>query len=251
MIVKAIKTRVLNPPQDDLFQVLDESIKHLEEKSILVVASKVVSIWQGRCVPIDSINKDELIKKEADFYLPRDFTPHGWVMHTLKDGLFIATAGIDLSNGKNFYILWPKNPIQAAENIRSLLKKKFGVKHLGVLIVDSHSVPLHRGLTGLSLGFAGFEPLRDYRGKKDLFGKTLEVSMANVADSIATTANVVMGEGAEQTPLALISDIPFIRFIDKYKEPKDPYLSFKVPLSEDLFGPFISQVPWKKGGGGK
>ncbi len=247
MIVKAYKTRVLNPPQDDLFQVLNKSIKHLEEKSILVIASKVVSIWQGRTISVSSVDKDTLIKKEADFYLPRDFTPHGWVMHTLKDNLFIATAGIDLSNGNNYYILWPQNPMQAAEKIRKYLQKKFGLKNLGVLIVDSHSVPLHRGLTGLTLGFAGFEPLQDYRGKKDIFGKTLEVSMTNIADALASTANVVMGEGAEQTPLAIISDIPFIKFVDKYKKPRDPYLSFNVPMSEDLFGPFIKMAPWKKG----
>ncbi len=248
MIVKAYKTRVLNPPQDDLIQVLDESIKLFEEKSILVVASKIVSIWQGRTIPISSIDKDTLIKKEADFYLPRDFTPHGWVMHTLKNDLFIATAGIDLSNGNNYYILWPKNPMQAAKKIREILKNKFKVKKLGVLIIDSHSVPLHRGLTGLALGFAGFEPLRDYRGKKDIFGKTLEVSMTNIADSLAASANLVMGEGAEQTPLAIISDIPFIKFIDQYHKPKDKYLRFKVPLDEDLFGPFFSKAPWEKGG---
>lgn len=247
MIVKAYKVRVLNPPRDDLLSVIDETIDHLEERSIMVVASKVVSIWQGRCIPVGALNKDELIKKEADFYLPRDFTPHGWVMHTLKDGLFIATAGIDLSNGKNFYILWPRNPMEAAEKIRNHLIAKFKVKNLGVLIVDSHSVPLHRGLVGLSLGFAGFLPLRDYRGMKDLFGKTLEVSMTNVADSLASAASVVMGEGAEQTPLCIISEIPFIEFVNKYKEPKDPYLSFKVPMKEDLFGPFFDQAPWKKG----
>lgn len=247
MIVKAYKTKVLNPPQDDLLLAIDEAIDHIKNKSIIVISSKVVSIWQGRCLPIDSIDKDELIKKEADFYLPRDFTPHGWVMHTLKDGLFIATAGIDLSNGDNFYILWPENPMQAAGKIRNYLKKKFSIKELGVLITDSHSVPLHRGLTGLTLGFAGFEPLRDYRGKKDLFGKTLEVSMTNIADCLANAANVVMGEGAEQTPVAIISDIPFIKFVNKYIKPRDPILSFKVPLKEDLFGPFIEKAPWKKG----
>lgn len=247
MIVKAYKTKVLNPPQDNLLLAIGKAIDYIKNKSIIVISSKVVSIWQGRCLPVNSIDKDELIKKEADYYLPRDFTPHGWVMHTLKDGLLIPTAGVDLSNGDNYYILWPQNPMKAAEEIRKYLKKKFRVKNLGVMIIDSHSIAGHRGLTGLSLGFAGFEPLRDYRGKKDLFGKILEISMTNIADCLANAANVVMGEGAEQTPVAIISDIPFIKFVNKYQRPKDPILSFKVPLKEDLFGPFIEKAPWKKG----
>lgn len=244
MIVKAVKTRLLTPPKDDLLVVLDEAIKELSEKSIVAISSKVVSIWQGRCVATSSISKDELIKREADSYLPREFTPHGWVIHTIKNGLFIPTAGIDLSNGSGYYILWPENPMKAAADIRDFLRQKFNLKNIGVIITDSHSVPLHRGTIGITLGHAGFSPIKDYRGKKDLFGREFVVEMANVADQLSCAALLAMGEGSEQTPVAYISDVE-IEFVEKY-QPKDKTLTFEVPLDEDLYGPFIKSAPWKK-----
>ena len=50
------------PPKDDLLAAVSGSLKFLREKSVLVVTSKVVSIWQGRCIPIEqNSNEDELI----------------------------------------------------------------------------------------------------------------------------------------------------------------------------------------------
>ena len=237
------------PPKDDLLEVLDQSIEQLEENSILALSSKVVSIWQGRCIKMSEYpNKDELIREEADLYLPRDFAPNGWVMHTIKDGQLIPTAGIDLSNANGYYILWPKDPMQAAKEIRNYLKKKFNLKNIGVIITDSHSVPLHRGVVGIALGFAGFVPIKDYRGKKDIFGREFRVEMANLADMLSCGAVLVMGEGPEQTPLACVSDILFIKFSENYKEEETSDSSFIVPIDEDLFGPFIKSAPWKKGG---
>jgi F420-0:gamma-glutamyl ligase len=60
-----------------------------------------------------------------------------------------------------------------------------------------------------------------------------------------------MGEGAECQPLAVISDIPYIEFIDKEFQPETSDDSFEIPEKEDLFYPFLSSVPWKKGGGGR
>lgn len=247
VITESIKTRILTPPKDDLISALSDSIRKLPEKSILAVTSKIVSIGQGRCILIsDYPNKDDLIKKEADLYLPREFTPNGWVMHTIKNNLFIPTAGIDLSNGNGYYILWPEDPMAAAEEIRFFFKKKFNLKDFGVIITDSHSMPLHRGVVGITLGFAGFSPLKDYRGEKDIFGKEFYVEVANIADMLSSAAILAMGEGGEQTPAALMSDLPFVDFVEKYKESKKSYSSFNVPIDEDLFGPFIKSAPWKK-----
>ena len=72
MKVQAIKTRPIIPPKDDLLYVIKESFfgLNLKEKSIIVVTSKVVAIWQGRCIKISEVaNKDELIIKEADLYI--------------------------------------------------------------------------------------------------------------------------------------------------------------------------------------
>ena len=105
MKVTAIKTRILQPPEDDLLEVISSSVSSLKEKSVFVITSKVVSIWQGRCVPVTSIAKDELIMQEADIYLPRDLVSGAWCMHTVKNDVFIPSAGIDESNAASHYIL--------------------------------------------------------------------------------------------------------------------------------------------------
>ena len=249
MRILAIKTRILNPPKDNLYEVLDTVVPKLKPDSIVAVSSKIVSIGEGNTTPLDRYpDKDKLVIQEAEKYLPREFVPGGWVMHTIKNNLLIPTAGIDESNSDDYFVLWPKDPEKSAQKIWKYLKEKSGVKNLGVIITDSHSVPGRRGIVGLSLGFFGFKPLRDYRGQKDLFGKELRVSQTNNPDSLATAAVFVIGEGAEQTPIALITDLDdSIEFIDRRYTSKGHFNSLIVPLEEDLYYPFISSVPWKKG----
>lgn len=249
MKVKAIKTRKFLPPKDDLWSLLSEGIKSLDENTILAVTSKVVAIGEGRCIPIKKVkNKDELIISEADKYIPRKLAPNKWVMHTIKNNLLIASAGIDESNGRGFYILWPKNPEESAEKIWLFLRKKYKVKNVGVIITDSHCIPMRRGLVGISIAHFGFSPLKDYRGKKDIFGRRLNVSLTDIPDCLASAAVLEMGEGAEQQPLAIISDVPYVEFSLRGYQADKPYSSFVIGEKEDLFYPFLSAVKWKKDG---
>ncbi len=78
MKIFAVKTAVIHPPKDDLLKAIACIIPSLKEKSVVVITSKVVSIWQGRCVPMDMdtyMNKEALVMREADLYLPREITP--------------------------------------------------------------------------------------------------------------------------------------------------------------------------------
>ncbi|KKQ60203.1 MAG: hypothetical protein US80_C0001G0036 [Candidatus Daviesbacteria bacterium GW2011_GWA2_38_17] len=231
------------PPKDNLWELLG-SIKSLEENSVVAVTSKVVSIGEGRCIAIEKFkNKDELAIKETDKYLPRNTVPHGLVLHTIKNNLFIASAGIDESNGDGFYVLWPKDPQAAAKKIWQFLSQKFKVKNLGIIITDSRLVPLRRGVVGVAIGYFGFKPIRDYRGTKDIFGRKFEMETSNLPDSLATSAVLEMGEGSEQTPLAIITDVSYIEFTKSFYD-------FSIPEKEDIFYPLFSAVKWKKGGGG-
>lgn len=250
MIVKAIKTRKFLPPKDNLWDLL-LAIKSLKENSVVAVTSKVVSIGEGRCILISQIDKDELIIKESDKYLPRDLVPNKWTMYTLKNNMLVAAAGIDESNAAGYYVLWPKNPETSAKKIWQFLKKKFQLKNLGVIITDSKVNPLRRGVVGLAISYFGFKPLKDYRGMKDLFGRKFEMETTDIPDSLATAAVLEMGEGSEQQPLAIITDIPYIEFISGKYYPKNADSSFEIAEKEDLYYPFLSSVPWKKGGSGK
>src|SRR3989344_489001 len=252
MIVKPIKTRIILPPQDDLLDVISKSVKSVPEKSIIVITSKVVSIWQGRCVPIEKYpDKDKLVRQEADTYLPRETTPGAWCMHTIKNNVFIPSAGIDESNADKHYILWPHQPKQVTKELYKWFKKKYKVKDLGIIISDSHTIPLRRGVLGISLAHYGFVPLRDYRDTVDLFGRPFAMTQTNIADGLAAAAVLIMGEGAECTPLVSITDVPWIKFVSKSTISKKPFSSFEIKSKEDLYFPLISSVPWKKGGGGR
>lgn len=250
MKITAIKSRKINPPKDDIRDILEKARMSLKENSILCVASKVVAIGEGRCVPIkDFPHKDNLVKKEADKYLDRNLTPNSWMMHTIKNNLLIGAAGIDESNGDGYYILWPENPEKSAEEIYQFLRSKIGHKNIGVIITDSHSILLRRGLVGISLAHFGFEPLRDYMGEKDLFGRELVLSMTNIPDSLAAASVFAMGEGAEQTPVAIIEGLDgMVNFIEKKWIPKKPNSDFNIKPEDDLYAPFLKSVPWKKGG---
>ncbi len=250
MNIQSIKTRILNPPQDDLISVIKETVLEIPENSILVITSKVVSIWLGRCVPIKNYaSKDELVKEEADKYLERDLVPQRHVMHSIKNNLLIPSAGVDESNRTGYYILWPIDPMQTAADLHKTLQQHYKTKNFGILITDSHSVPLRRGMIGVSLSHFGFQPLKDYR-EDPKRKKTLGITQSNLADGLAAAAVTVMGESNEQTPLALITDIAFINFGEQHAQ-IEPFGSFEVKENDDLYYPFLKNVPWKKGGSGK
>jgi putative folate metabolism gamma-glutamate ligase len=247
MIVKTIKTRVFEPPKDDLPSFIKEALSQvkLKEKSIIVITSKIVSIGEGRCIKIDSVqDKDELIRKEADYYLPRELSPGGHVMLTMKNNILIPTAGIDESNGKGYYILWPKNPYQSTERIYNLIKEEFKLKEFGVIISDSHCVPLRWGVTGIAMAYYGFLPLKDYRQTEDIFGRMLEITQVNIVDGLSSAAVLMMGEGAEQTPIAIIEDIDFIQFKEFDPQKENPLL---IDKDKDIYAPLIKGVDWKSG----
>ncbi len=230
-----VKTRAMRPPKDDLFAVLDESLPKLREGDILLVTSKVVSVHQGRCVKITKgLNKDKLILNEAEKYIPRRRVPGRLALLTIKTHTLISSSGIDSSNGRGYYILWPKNPVKAAKAIWRYLRHKFKLINLGVIITDSHTVPLRRGTVGVALGFYGIEPLLDYTGKRSIFGAALRHTQVNLIDSLAAAAPLVIGESNEQTPLALIRGCQEAKFSSK-----DSYRDWLVPETEDLYAPLL------------
>lgn len=212
MQIKAIKTRVFNEGEDLLPFIL-KYVKKLPENSVLVVTSKIVALAEGRTVLFkNKRQKIKIIKEESEFAIK---TKYAWL--TIKDGMVMAGAGIDESNAEGKLILLPKDSYKSAEVLREQLRKKFKLKNLWVLITDSRTGPLRAGIVGMSIGYAGFKGIRDYRGTKDIFGRVLKMSRTDVADSLATSAVLSMGEGKERQPLAIITNAP-IEFVNKIKK---------------------------------
>lgn len=222
-----VKTRVLTPPQDDLFAVLSESLPPLKEKDIVLVSSKVVAIAEGRCVPIAGADKEALVAGETDFMIPREYyrTPLIVVSHT-----FLGAAGIDESNGGGHYVLLPTDPFASAARLHEYLRETYSLKELGVIITDSHSQPFRYGATGVALAWWGILPLFDHRGRRDLFGREIQYERSNLVDGLAAGATVVMGEVDESIPVVIARGVPQVQFT---AEPTKDTLF--VPYREDLF----------------
>lgn len=224
---------------------LQDVIDHISEFNdgdILAVTSKIISIMQGRTVRVAGTDKTDLIRKEADYYMPED--RHG-VMLTIKNNILIPTAGIDASNADGHYILYPENGFQAAADIRAELLKRFHVKHCGVIITDSRSAIMRRGVTGFSLAWAGFKAFHSYIGKADIFGKPLEHTEVNIPDSLAAAAVYSMGEGAECTPMCRISGAKDITYTDDAVT-QDEQKYFSIDMRNDIYAPILTKAGWQQ-----
>lgn len=230
-----VKTRILVPPQDDLFAALDASLPEVKEKDIVCISSKVVAIHQGRCVPMGSVEKQELVQQEAELIIER--TNYSTPL-TLKQATFIGSAGIDESNANGYYILMPDQLFEFARTLHEHLTKKFALKELGVIITDSRSLPLRYGATGVSLAFWGFKPLIDHRGEKDLFGREIKFERSNIADGIAAGATVVAGEVDEQFPVIIVRDVPQVTYT-QVSSPDELFSSFEDDTFRVLYERFL------------
>lgn len=247
MEVTAIKTKPILPG-DELSSILDQYLPKLREGDILAVTSKIVSICEGTVVKNDGItDKLALIRQEADAYLDIPLSETYGVTITIKNSLLVANAGIDESNGNGYFILWPRDPFASAAVIWAHLRHKYSLNHLGVIITDSHMVPLQWGTRGRAIAWCGFEPLKNYIGTPDIFGKNLHATKASVIDSLAAAAVSVMGEGNEQKPLALIRDVPFVTFTN-HPPTKKEIETMNIAITDDIYAPMLNAVQWKKGG---
>jgi coenzyme F420-0:L-glutamate ligase len=253
MILIPVKTKLIKP-SSNLIDVILSSLKknklNLKDRDILLIASKVVSIVEGRIIKLKDVSpslKAKEISKEIDLderhvelIVKHSEKIYGKVhkaLLTLKNNFLIANAGIDKSNCKlDEVTLWPINPQKSAEKIREEILKRTR-KCVGVVIVDSRTTPLRWGTIGLALGVAGFHPMKDYRLKKDIFGNTLKITLQNLADDLACAAHLLMGEANEKTPIVLARDVP-VKFSGKINAdsvfiPPDQCLYMKI-LNENL-----------------
>lgn len=245
MKVTGIKTHKITIKDTNLFSVLDKYVPKLKEGSILAVTSKIVSICQGNVIKIGDVDKQELVEREAEYYLDPKENIYGFAL-TIKNSTLVPTAGIDESNANGYYVLWPEDSQKTVNEIREHFKKKFSLKNIGVVITDSTTRPLRWGVGGIALAHSGFSALNDYIGTKDIFGKEMKVTKVGVMDGLAASSVLVMGEGKEQTPLAVIEDIPFVEFCDRNPTKKE-LDDLVISMKEDLYAPILTKASWKKG----
>jgi coenzyme F420-0:L-glutamate ligase len=168
----------------------------------------------------------EIILREADSII---MGMPGYLL-TIKDGNLAPNAGIDKSNisaGK--VVLYPPNPFQLAKNLRLKFRVNLGL-NIAVIFSDSRLMPTRIGTTGVAIAASGLEPVEDQRGKKDLFGKVLKVTIKAIADDFATIGVMTMGEGDESIPAVIIRGVQFRR-----REEDLDWRNMAVEPSQDIY----------------
>ena len=205
----------------DLIATLTASLQAaaiaLEEGDVVAVSSKYAAIAAGRIINLATVQPSARAQALAARYqmdaaiaqLVIDEADHvfggidlGFLL-TSKGGVISPNAGLDRSNipsGKA--VLLPEAPFALAGTIRQALQAAYGTR-VGVVLTDSWLMPGRYGTTGIAIAAAGFQPIKDERGKQDLFGNAMAVTQIGLADALAACAQVVMGERDEATPFAL------------------------------------------------
>ena len=213
---------------------------------VIAVAQKIISKAEGRLVRLSDVTPSEParalaaeVSKDPRF-VELVLSESVRVVHQ-RPGLLIvqhrlghvmANAGIDQSNvappgEEKFALLLPRDPDASAVALRAALQARFAVR-LAVLVTDSFGRAWRQGTTGVALGAAGLESLRDLRGQPDLFGRVMEVTMIGIADEIASAASLLMGQAAEGQPVVGVRgfDVPGAEI---------PAAQLVRPEAEDLF----------------
>ena len=204
----------------------------LRDGDILVVTSKIVSKAEGRVV---TAPREQAIEAETVRVVARRGPT---TIAQTRHGLVLAAAGVDESNtAPGTVVLLPEDPDESARRIRKALHHRTGLS-LGVLVTDTMGRPWRAGQTDNAIGAAGVSPLRDHRGEPDTFGNILEVTVAAVADEIASAADLVKGK-ARHVPVAVVRGLAGL-----VTEPDGPGARAIIrPADEDMFRFGSADVP--------
>jgi coenzyme F420-0:L-glutamate ligase / coenzyme F420-1:gamma-L-glutamate ligase len=162
--------------------------RRVEAGDVFVVAQKIVSKAEGAMVRLDDVTpsamasqwaaangKDarivEVILRESRRIVRMD---HGILISETRHGFVCANAGVDASNvPAGFVTVLPDDPDRSAERLR------------------------------VALGAAGLQPLLDYRGTPDMYGRPLTSTTIALADELAGAAEIVTRKSAS-TPVAIV-----------------------------------------------
>lgn len=197
----------------------------LRDGDVIVVTHKVVSKAEGA---VESYENEEdyrrIVERESQSVIRRrgDLT-----ISITRQGFICANAGVDRSNvGPGHAVLHPRDPDRSAHGLRRQIERQTGTR-IAVVITDTFGRVWRKGLTDVAIGVSGIDPLLDYRGSLDTWGRRLEVTEVAIVDEIAAAADLVMGK-AEGIPVAVVRGLAW--------EPGDGRATDLVrPPSEDLF----------------
>jgi len=208
-------------PGDDIAALIAEQVS-LREDDVVCIASTIVSKAEERQADLAEFPASDRAKRIAERIgeaagerkdprfaqavleeseeLLLEFPI---LLAVTRFGHITVNAGIDRSNipGADLLLL-PEDPNNSAERLHEELDSR-------VVVTDTSGRPFRYGQRGVALGWAGLPAARDWRGEYDRNGKELTATVQAVVDELAAAANLVTGEGAGGTPVAVVRDWNF------------------------------------------
>ena len=189
----------------------------VEAGDVVVVAQKIVSKAEDAIVRLDDVEpsaratewaaahaKDprviEVILRQSRRIVRME---RGILIAETHHGFICANAGVDTSNVEpGFVTVLPEDPDASAGRLRAALMTAFG-RPVAVIVSDTFGRAWREGVVNVALGVAGLQPLVDYRGSADTFGRPLTSTIIALADELAGAAEVVTRKSAG-TPVAIV-----------------------------------------------
>jgi coenzyme F420-0:L-glutamate ligase/coenzyme F420-1:gamma-L-glutamate ligase len=216
---------------------------------IILVSQKVVSKAEGRLANLDGVEPSKRAQeiaaktgKDAGFVelVLRDTAEivkavPGFLVVKDRRGWVCLNAGVDRSNVSSQdgvgVTLLPVDPDVSARVIRHELMRLTG-KRVAVIVCDTYSRPFRRGQAEFAIGVSGLKVFKDYRGKKDLFGYVLQVKNVAVVDELACAAELLMGQGNEAVPVAIVKGL---KRVELCEESESSITELQLAEHEDFF----------------
>ena len=229
----------IEPNTDIIDLVLKSTV--INDYDILIFSQKIISKNEGRIVALSSVNPSLLASGIASSYRkdPRLVElilseskrivrmQESVIIVESNHGFVCANAGIDESNVRDGYVtMLPEDPDQSADKLKKQIEQRTK-KNIAVIISDTFGRPFRLGQTNVAIGIAGMEPIIDYKGKPDTFGKILQVTAMAVADELCSASELVMGK-VQNCPVAIVRNFKF-----DFSDTKIQKLI--RPKTEDLF----------------
>ena len=223
MVLEIIPVKIeeeIEPNTNIIDLVLKSTV--INDYDILIFSQKIISKNEGRIVDLSSVNpsllasgiassygKDprlvELILSESKRIVRMQ---ESVIIVESNHGFVCANAGIDESNVRDGYVtMLPEDPDQSADELKKQIEQRTK-KNTAVIISDTFGRPFRLGQANIAIGIAGMEPIIDYKGKPDTFGKILQVTAIAVADELCSASELVMGK-VENCPVAIIRNFKF------------------------------------------
>jgi len=205
MVLEIIPVKIeeeIEPNTNIIDLVLESTV--INDYDILIFSQKIISKNEGRIVDLSSVNpsllasgiassygKDprlvELILSESKRIVRMQ---ESVIIVESNHGFVCANAGIDESNVRDGYVtMLPEDPDQSADKLKKQIEQRTK-KNTAVIISDTFGRPFRLGQANIAIGIAGMEPIIDYKGKPDTFGKILQVTAIAVADELCSASNL-------------------------------------------------------------